>query len=113
MTDSSPSTAHLGELLALIREEMRRGFAEIKAELSDRVSVDVYEADKRLADERHDRLGSEVADLRADLSDAETRAGAERVRAEERRAADRRMVLSAVLSAVLALVVAIASAALL
>lgn len=110
---TDPSYSHLGELLTLIREEMRRGFADIKAELSDRVSVDVYEADKRLADERNSRLGAEVAELRADIDRAEERVDDERTRADERRAADRRMIVSALLGAGLALVVAIASAALL
>jgi uncharacterized protein YlxW (UPF0749 family) len=110
---SDPSyVAHLAELLGLMRTEMRKGFEELKAELSDRVSVDVYEAEKRLTEERHDRLGREVADLRADADrEREQRRAADQA-AAERRAADRRMVIGAVLAAVLSLLVALAAAAL-
>ncbi|WP_160051420.1 hypothetical protein [Nocardiopsis sp. FR26] len=100
-----PQYAHLGELLTLMREEMRRGFDEIKQELADRVSADVYAADKRLQEDRIARLGAEVAELRADLKREEEAQKAERIRAVDRRAADRRMVWGAVIAGVLSLVV--------
>ncbi|MEV2274025.1 hypothetical protein AB0I72_00435 [Nocardiopsis sp. NPDC049922] len=105
-TSPSPSQyTHLGELLTLMRDEMRRGFDDIKRELADRVSGDVYAADKRLAEERADRLAAEVAAVRAELERAEERQDVERVRTEERRAADRRMVWGAVIAGGLSLVV--------
>ena len=110
MTD--PVYAHLGELLGLMRTEMRKGFEELKNELGDRVSVDVYEAEKRLMEERHDRLGREVADLRADANREREQRRTDSQLAAERRAADRRMVIGAVLAAVLSLLVALAAAAL-
>ncbi|WDZ91135.1 hypothetical protein [Nocardiopsis sp. HUAS JQ3] len=105
MTD--PNYTHLGELLGLIRDEMRRGFADLKSELGERVSVEVYEADKRLQEERLDRLGAEVANLRTDAKVAKDGADAERVRVAQDRAADRRMIWGALLAAAGALVVGV------
>lgn len=104
--------AHLAELLGLMRNEMNKGFEELKSELGDRVSVDVYEAEKRLTDERLGRLAREIADLRADIGTERTQRRAEAEAAAERRHADRRMVNGAILAAVLSLLVALATAAL-
>ncbi|MEE2041289.1 hypothetical protein Q8791_29095 [Nocardiopsis sp. CT-R113] len=104
MTDPLPYR-HLGELLTLMREEMRNGFADLKSELGERVSVDVYEADKRLAEERLDRVAAELAELRAEAARAKTLADAERTAATDRRAADRRMIWGALIAAALSLAV--------
>lgn len=104
---TDPRYEHLGQLLTLMREEMRAGFAEIKTALADRVSVAVYRADRRLDAERLDRLAAELADARAEIDQARRDQAEERHRAEERRAADRRMLWGALLGAALSLVVTI------
>lgn len=110
MADSDPQYRHLGELLTLMREEMRTGFAELKDGLAARVSTDVYLAEKQLTEQRLDQLGAEVADLRAEADRAEQRRESDRRTADERRAADRRMVVAALLGATLSLVVALLTA---
>lgn len=93
-----PEYTHLGELLTLMRDEMRRGFDELRRDLADRVSADVYAADKRLAEERAERFAADLAQLRGEIDRAEERAATERARATDRRAADRRMVWGAVIT---------------
>ncbi|MFY7069577.1 hypothetical protein ACOQFV_27280 [Nocardiopsis changdeensis] len=95
----------MGELLTLMREEMRKGFDDLRREIGGRVSSDVYEADKRLTEERIARLGSEVAELRADAKQKEATEEAAEKAAEDRRAADRRMVRAAVITAGFSLLV--------
>ncbi|MUL39640.1 hypothetical protein FZ103_00330 [Streptomonospora sp. PA3] len=113
MAPEDPQYRHLGELLTLMREEMRTGFAELKAGLDARVSADVYAAEQRLTTERIERLGSEVADLRADRERDKQQLETDRQAADDRRAADRRMIWGSILAAVLSLIVAALSAALL
>ncbi|MCY9786821.1 hypothetical protein KIK06_23340 [Nocardiopsis sp. EMB25] len=104
-TPPTPNYAHLGELLTLMREEMRKGFDDLRREVGGRVSADVYESDKRLTEERIGRLGSEIADLRADMEQAKTGREQDRRDSDRDRAADRRMIWGAVIAGVLSLVV--------
>src|SRR5690606_41368623 len=101
---TDPRYEHLGQLLTLMREEMRAGFSEIKTALADRVSVAVYRADRRLDAERLDRLAAELADARAEIDQARRDQAEGRHRGEERRAADRRMLWGALPVAALSLV---------
>lgn len=81
------TNAELGRQIAAMRQDIHNDLAEINRRMDSFVLREVYAADQRRQEDRMTALEQSIQ------------------RADDRRAADRRLVIGAVVSAVLALVV--------
>jgi len=99
-----PDEPTLGEVvrtLARIERDLGTRLDGITARLDRVITVELYEAHQKATEQRFGAVEAEVAELKE-----------QRQRDDERRAADRRMVVGAVIAAVLSLIVTIVGAAL-
>lgn len=100
-----PDEPTLGEVvrtLARIERDLGTRLDGITAQLNRVITIELYEAHQAAATQRFESVEGDVKELKD-----------QRRLDDDRRAADRRMVIGAVISAVLAVIVALASAALL
>jgi len=93
MTPEQPSLGELARALERLESEVSRRLDQIYAQMSQMITRDLHDAHRAA-------LHEAIAQLREDIRTE-----------RERRAADRRMVMSALLTATLSLVVAVLSAA--
>ncbi|MGW3608930.1 hypothetical protein ACWD6N_03425 [Micromonospora sp. NPDC005163] len=94
MAGDDITNAELGRQIAAMRHDIQEDLAEIRRRQDAYVLREVYAADQRLTEARMLTMERSIAELGATIKAA-----------DERRTADRRLVVGAVISAVLALVV--------
>ncbi|MER7063904.1 hypothetical protein [Streptomyces albidoflavus] len=102
MTADEPTLGEVVRTLTRIERDLSVRLDGITARLDRVITVELYEAHQAAVSQRIEAAEGAVKELQE-----------QRRRDEERRAADRRMVIGAVIGAVLSLIVALASAGLL
>lgn len=86
-----PTPAELRRTLADVRDDIRERHSHLNQRIDRCLPLDLYRAHVESSQREHDELAKDIADLRAALSAD-----------QDRRAADRRMILTALFTSILA-----------